>query len=113
MRGRGVERTHAIYSVSHPQLQVILEILTDAAQILHDLDPEILQSRAIADAGQFEQLRRVDRTGAQDNFTARLGDVVDIVATIFNADATTTFEHDTLSECAGDDGQIRTFERGA
>ena len=57
MRGSGIERTHAVDFISHTQLQMVLQIFADAGQILHDLDAEILQTRAITDTGEFEQLR--------------------------------------------------------
>lgn len=50
MSGGGIERAYAVDFISHAQLQMILQILADAAQILYDLDAKILQTRAVADS---------------------------------------------------------------
>jgi hypothetical protein len=110
VRGSSIERTHTVDLVRHAQLQMVLEILADAAQILHDLDAEILQPCTVADAGEFEQLRRVDRAGTEDDFTTGFGQIIGVIAAIFDTRASTPFEHDPLRDGAGDDSQIGALE---
>ena len=50
----------------HPQLQMVLQVLADAGQRMHDGDAVLGKQRGIADAGQLQQMRRVDRAGGED-----------------------------------------------
>jgi hypothetical protein len=46
-------------------LEVVLQVLADAGQVLDDLDPERAELGRRPDAGELEQLRRVDRPAAE------------------------------------------------
>ena len=48
-------------------LEVVLEVLADTGQVVHDVDPDAPQVFGVADAGELEQLRRVERAAAQDH----------------------------------------------
>ena len=50
-------------------VEMVLQVMADARRIGHDLDAMSAQFRCRADAGQHQQLRRVDRAAAQDDFT--------------------------------------------
>src|SRR5260221_6393983 len=47
---------------------VILEIAANAAQIGDRLDAEVSQLRSVADTGQHQKARAVDRPGRDDHF---------------------------------------------
>src|SRR5690606_6104395 len=66
---RGVEGHRLLAGVLHVDLEVVLEVLTDTGQILHDRDAERLQVTRVAHAVELEQLRRVDRPTAEDDLT--------------------------------------------
>ncbi len=51
-------------------LEMVLEVLADAGQVVDDRDPDGLQLRGIADAGELEQLGRVDRAASEDHLAA-------------------------------------------
>jgi len=46
---------------------MVLEILADAAELVHDRDAELVQQRRRADAGQLQQLRALQRAGAKQD----------------------------------------------
>ena len=50
---------------------MILQVAAHAGQIVHHLDAVFLKVVRRTDAGQHQQLRRVERTGGQDHFLAR------------------------------------------
>ena len=49
---------------------MVLQILADAGQRVHDLPAERGDDVRAADARQFQQLRRADRAGGQDDLAA-------------------------------------------
>ena len=53
--------------VLHVDLEMVLQVLADAGQVVHDVDAERRQLARVADAGELEQLRRVDRAAAEDH----------------------------------------------
>src|SRR5699024_9543677 len=48
-------------------LEMVLEVLADARQVVDDVDAERLELARVADAGKLEQLWRVDRAAAEDH----------------------------------------------
>ena len=57
-----------------------MQVATDAGEIDGDIDPEARELAAVADPGEHEQLRRLDRAGADDHLVLRpdlLDDAVD------------------------------------
>ena len=56
-------------------LEVVLEVLADARQVVHGVDAERLELVGVADAGELQQLRRVDRAAAEDHLAG--ADVVE------------------------------------
>ncbi len=55
----------------HPRLQVILQVLADTGQRVHDGDAELLQQRRRPDARQLQELRRLQRARCQDDLATR------------------------------------------
>ena len=63
--GRGVQRLEVLHLEDQAELQVVLQVLADAGQRMQRLDAIVLQHRRIADAGELQQVGRVDRAGRQ------------------------------------------------
>ena len=76
---RAVERDGLFAGVLHIGFQVVLQVLTYAAQRGHHADAQPAQGIGVANAGELQQLRRVDGTAAQNHLAAGL-DVVGAVA---------------------------------
>jgi len=56
--------------------RVVLEVLTDAGQILYDVDAQRRELVGVADARELEQMGRVERSAAQDHLARVDGLVV-------------------------------------
>ena len=64
---RGRHRDRLLAGVLDVDLEVILQVLADARQVGDHVDAVLAQQAGRADAGELEQLRRVDRPAAQDD----------------------------------------------
>jgi hypothetical protein len=62
-----LHRDRLLGGVLDVDLEVVLQVLADAGQVVHDVDAERLEVVRVADAGELQQLRRVDRAAAQDH----------------------------------------------
>jgi hypothetical protein len=51
---------------------VVLHVLADAAQLVHDQHADMPEMIGIADPGQLQDVRRADRTRRQDRLARRL-----------------------------------------
>ena len=92
---------------------MVLQALPDARQMVHDRHAELADMLLRPDAGQHQQLRRVDGAAAQDDF-ARGGRGADLaVAPEPHADGAPAFEQDLLGQRPGDDAQIGALHRRA
>src|SRR3546814_2562096 len=69
-------------------VEVVLQVGADAGAVGHDRDAVSTQLRFRADAGQHQQLRRVDRTAAEDHFPR--GPVADCLAPAGTGDRKST-----------------------
>ena len=67
----GCIETGLAAAVLDVDLEVVLEVLPDAGQVLDDLDPEPRRMVAVPDPGQLEHLRRVDRATGEDHLARR------------------------------------------
>ena len=63
----GCTETGCVAQVLDVDLEVILQVLADARQVVHDRDAERLELARVPDAGELQQLRRVDRAAAEDD----------------------------------------------
>jgi hypothetical protein len=52
---------------------VVLHILVDAAQLMHDRHADLSQVFGIAHPGQLQNVRRADRARREDRLARRLG----------------------------------------
>ena len=89
-------------------LEVVLEVGTDARQVGHDGDAEVLQVRRRADAGELEQLRRVDRAARQDDLAALDPLRSPTPPLDVDGDGARPLEHDAGHERPRPDGQVAT-----
>ena len=64
---------------------MVLQVPADAGQIVDDPDAVLLQMPGRADAGEHQELRRVDRPAAQDDFAAGAGGAQRIALAVFDA----------------------------
>ena len=67
-----VHGLHARHLVGAADLQVVLQVLADARELVRHLDAERLQHRARPDARELQDLRRADGAGRQDHLARRL-----------------------------------------
>ncbi len=91
MMGR-VQRLHAIDLEDRTLLQMVLQVATDALQVLHDGNARFAQPIRRADTGELQDLRRAHRAGCQDDLA--LGPRLDeaAVLAIEHADAALALE---------------------
>jgi len=61
---RAVKRDRLLAGILDVSLDVVLQVLTDARQVLDDGDAERLERVGVADPRQHEHLRGVDRAAA-------------------------------------------------
>ncbi len=66
--GLAVERDRLLRGDLEIEFEMVLQILADAGQRAHDLDAELAQFRFGTDAGEFQQLRRIDRSAGENDF---------------------------------------------
>ena len=74
--------------------------------------PRPCSSLRLADAGQFQELRRVDRTGADDDLAVGAGFALLPVHRVSHADAALAFEQQAFGQRIGLDRQVRPPARG-
>jgi hypothetical protein len=104
---RRVQRDRLGARVLDVDLEVVLEIAADARQVRHRRNLEAFKLVGVADAGQHQQLRRVDRAAGEDHLAlgadahgTRAFDMVD-------ADRPHTFAAHPPGQRAGAHGQVR------
>src|SRR5262245_16028127 len=90
---------------------MVLEVLPDTGQRVHDIDTDRLEVLGIAHAGELEELRRVDRAAAEDHLARR--DPLDPAPVPdVDADRARAVEHDAQHECATADLEVRAVRYG-
>src|SRR5947207_13441207 len=73
---------------------MILQVLSDAGQMMRGCDAVLRQRGAVADAGKHQQLRALKRAGRKDHFAAG-ANLPDILAlAVFDADRTLALDQD-------------------
>jgi len=93
---------------------VILQVFTDARQIVHHGNVELLQQIRRADTGALQDLRRSDGTRAEQHFAARMHLLRRIAGTvqILHAHRPLAVEQNAIGGGMGDDGQVGALLRG-
>ena len=92
-------------------LKVVLQILADTRQILHDVDADLVQQILIADAGHLQKLRRIDCSTTQDHLIC--ADLVSAaVPVVLDADGFRALEKDATNIRAGAQFQVLAIKNG-
>ena len=94
-------------AVLHVHLEVVLQVLADARQVVDDVDAERLQLGGVADAGQLQQLRRVDRAAADDDLVGVRPPGRPAAEVERDARRPRAVEHQPAHERVGLHGQVR------
>ena len=79
---------------------MVLQVLADAREVVHDADAERLELGRVADPGDLQQLRRVDRAAAEDHL-ARLDPLGPDPARYLDPDRARAVEQDAVDERCG------------
>src|SRR6185437_2147556 len=77
----------------HARRIVVAQVLADALQLVHRRDADRAQAIALADAGEFQQLGRVDRARADDHLAGRPGLARLAIHRVAHADAALAVEY--------------------
>ncbi|HXC89851.1 MAG TPA: hypothetical protein VNV18_06760 [Stellaceae bacterium] len=85
---------------------MVAEVFADAGQRVAHLDAEIAQAFGLADAGQFQQLRRIERAGADDDLTCRASLAHLAGAGVAHTGATLAVEHQPQGQGLGLDREV-------
>ena len=93
----GRHRDRLLRGVLDVDLEVVLEVLADSAQLVDGCDPDRAQVVGRADAGELHQLRRVDRAAAEDDLAAA-GLVRAPAARVLDADRPAALEDDARGQ---------------
>src|SRR5665213_234701 len=110
--GAFVQRACVLNLVDRADLQMILQILADARQLMRDADAERLQQLARADARYLHELRRADRARGQDHLARRLGIARDTVLHELDADRVLALEPDAARLSMRDDREVGPVQHG-
>ncbi len=86
---------------------MVAQVLADAGQGLAHFDAETAQALGLADAGQFQQLRRVDRASADHDFARHRGFAQIAAHGIADSGTALAVEDEGLGQRAGFDMQVR------
>ena len=89
---------------------VVLHVLADAAQLVHDGHTDPAQMLGIADPGQLQDVRRANRARRQDDLTPRIGLLDGAAARELDAGCALAVEQDAMHEGVGDELQVRPFQ---
>ncbi len=85
---------------------MVAQVLADAGQGVLHRDAEVAQPLGLADAGQFQQLRRIDRPGADHDLAPGAGLPPLAGNRVTQAGAAPSVEQQRLGERAGLDAQV-------
>ncbi len=91
---------------------MVAQVLANTLQRVANLDAEALEQLGLADPGQFQKLRRIDRARADDDLPARAGLALLAVDGVAHADTALPFDQQALGQRVGLDGQVRPPTRG-
>ena len=92
--------------VAEHEIRMVLQILSDAGQMMHGGDAVPAKRRAVADAGEHQQLRGLERAGRHDHLTPG-ADLLQLLAlAVFDADRALAFEQNAAGMGMGLDAQI-------
>ena len=105
--GRGVEADRLLAAMLDHDVGMVVEIGSDAGQIVADVDVQPSQVIRWADARKLEQLRRVEGAAAQDDLAFGADFQSLAIAQIAHAGGAPALELDRERQCARHDGEVR------
>src|SRR6202011_1298450 len=85
---------------------MVAQILANALELVANLDADAFEPFWLADAGQFQKLRRIDRTGADDDLPVGAGFVLLAVYIVAHADAALALDQQAFGQRVGLDRQV-------
>src|ERR1700720_4767793 len=85
---------------------MVAQVLANALELVANLDADAFEQFRLADAGQFQKLRRIDRTGADDDLPVGAGFVLLAVDLVAHADAALAFDQQAFGQRIGLDSQV-------
>ena len=100
---------HAVHLVCHAQLQMILQIFADAAQVVHHGMPSRCRRAPLPMPDSSSSCGEFTAPAARITSLRACATVVGVAAAIFDADAPLAFEHEPLRVRAGDHREIGTL----
>ncbi len=109
---RRLHRDRQLAPVLDVDLEMVLEVLADARQVVDDRHAERLEQRSRADTAQLEDLRGVDRAAGEDNLAAERPLHRPAAHGILDPDRPPALEQDPGHERARRDGQVRSRHHG-
>ena len=77
---------------------MVLEVLADAGQVVDDVDAVLREQPLVADPGELQQLRGVDRAAAEDHLAGVDAAVQPAAAQVVDADRALALEPDAGGE---------------
>src|SRR5467141_2392136 len=80
---------------------MVPQVLANALERVMNIDADALKHFRLTDTGEFQKLRRIDRTGADDHFPVGAGFVLPSVHIVAHPDAALAFEQQTFSQRIG------------
>ena len=98
-------------AINETKLQMILQIFADPGAIDDDRDAVLAQRRGGADSRHHEQVRRLDRSGAQNHAAPRPNHAVLRADAAFDPGGAPLLEQDACSQRLRDDPQVSSFSR--
>ncbi len=102
------------FAASHLEVefQMVLKVLADARPIGHDIDPEIAQFAGWSNAGEFQELGRIDRASRENHLAPRHRTPFRGSHAVRNARSDAPVEKHALDQRVGFDLQVRPAQRG-
>ena len=88
------------------EIRMVLQVLSDAGQMMNRCDAVFGKCGAVADAGQHQQMRGLKCAGAKDHFATRAQLAKLLALAVFDADRTLALEQDARRVRFGFDPQV-------
>src|SRR5262245_1586416 len=95
----------------HARGPVVPQILTHAREMVSDLDAQPLEAVTLADAGEFQQLRRGDGPGRYDHLVGGTGLALEPPDPVAHPDTPMSLEQKLLGQRIGLDAEVGTDAR--
>ena len=110
--GMAIERDRLFRGDLESELEMVLQVFADPRTLGDDLNAERAQFRRRPDAGQFQQLRRIDRSAAKNHLAPGPRHELAPRPPIMNPDREAAVEGDPRCERMGDDAEFGRFIAG-